>query len=88
MISHDPSLRPSAAEVMADLLASKNVVAKKEEAESPLSYQNASDTISHLLLVIESLKKELAEKDAIIEKLKSTTASSYKFHVDDKRYTL
>lgn len=78
MISNDPVQRPSAAEVMLELVANRGAVAKKQqETESAISDQcEAVHDVSHLLLVIESLKKELAEKNLIIERL---TSGSYSY---------
>mgnify|MGYP003353642121 CR=1 FL=1 len=86
MISQDPDTRPSATEVLVDL--SKSAVVNKQNTDNSTTDDSASGTVPQLLLVIESLKKEIAEKNLIIEKLTSGGASSVKIHVPGNIDTL
>lgn len=88
MISHDPATRPSAAEVMAELIANESAGTSQQKTEDSMSGHSTSDSVSQLLLVIEALKKEIAEKNLIIQQLTSNDVSSVKIQIPENVGTL
>lgn len=68
MTSHDRTHRPSAEEII-DLLDSLQSLSKRTTA-SPSSHLSKKE----LLLIIEDLRRQLAEKDLLIDKLTKKSA--------------